>query len=106
MEEAPKQRRWTSEHRLIPIFGAITLLIHLITNSRYGYFRDELYYIACARHLDWGYVDMAPFSALLLRLELSLFGQSLFALRSFPAMAGALTVVLTGLIARELGGRI
>ena len=105
MKEPLEQARFVSERGLIVSFGAIALLIHLLTNSRYGYFRDELYYIACARHLDWGYVDMAPLSALPLRLELSLFGQSLFALRLFPAIAGALTVVLTGLIARELGGR-
>ncbi|MGZ4966634.1 MAG: ArnT family glycosyltransferase [Chthoniobacterales bacterium] len=89
----------------VGFFGLATLLIHLLTNGRYGYFRDELYYIACARHLDWGYVDMAPLSALILRIELLLFGQSLFALRLFPAIASALTVALTGLIARELGGR-
>ena len=85
--------------------AAIALLIHLLTNSRYGYFRDELYYIACARHLDWGYVDLAPLSALLLRIELMLFGDSLFALRFFPALAGAGTVALTGALARQLGGR-
>lgn len=86
--------------------AALTLLIHLLTNGRYGYFRDELYYIACARHLDWGYVDLAPLSALLLRIELTLFGDSLFALRLFPALAGAGTVALTGAIARQLGGRV
>nr|MDQ6913102.1 glycosyltransferase family 39 protein [Verrucomicrobiota bacterium] len=90
---------------ILVAFGAVTLLLHLLTNGRYGYFRDELYYIACARHLDWGYVDMAPLSALVLRIELALFGQSLLALRLFPAVAGGLTVALTGLIARELGGR-
>lgn len=86
-------------------FVVTALLIHLLTNGRYGYFRDELYFIACAKHLDWGYVDMAPLSALLLRIELTLFGDSLFALRLFPALAGALTVTLTGAITRELGGR-
>lgn len=86
-------------------FALVTLLIHLLTNSRYGYFRDELYFIACARHLDWGYVDMAPLSALLLRIELTLFGESLFAIRLFPALAGAGTVALTGLLAREMGGK-
>src|SRR5262249_37896199 len=88
------------------ICATIALLIHLLTNSRYGYFRDELYFIACARHLDWGYVDLAPLSALILRLELTLFGESLFALRLFPALASAGTIALTGLITRELGGRI
>lgn len=85
--------------------AVVALLIHLLTNSRYGYFRDELYFIACARHLDWGYVDMAPLSAFLLRLELASFGESLFAIRLFPALAGAGTVALTGAIAQQLGGR-
>ncbi len=92
--------------RLIWGLSTATLLIHLLTNGRYGYFRDELYFIACSRHLDFGYVDMPPLCAWLLRLELTLFGDSLFALRLFPAIAGALTVALTGAIARELGGRV
>jgi hypothetical protein len=91
---------------IIAAFSAAALLIHLLTNRSYGYFRDELYFIACARHLDWGYVDMAPLAALLLRIELALFGESLAALRLFPAIAGALTVALTGALARELGGRV
>jgi len=82
-----------------------TLLIHFLTNSRYGYFRDELYYIACSRHLAFGYVDMAPLCAWILRLQTAIFGYSLFALRLFPAIAGALTVALTGALARQLGGR-
>jgi len=45
------------------------LLVHLLTNGRYGYFRDKLYYIACGRHLDFGYVDQPPLSILLLRLS-------------------------------------
>ena len=60
------------------ICATLALLIHLLTNLRYGYFRDEPYFIACARHLAWGYVDLAPLSALLLRVELALFGESLF----------------------------
>jgi len=45
------------------------LLVHLLTNGRDGYFRDKLYYIACGRHLDFGYVDQPPLSILLLRLS-------------------------------------
>ena len=81
------------------------LLVHLLTNGRYGYFRDELYYIACARHLDFGYVDQPPLSILLLRLSQLLLGDSLFAIRLLPALAGAAIVALTGMIAREMGGR-
>src|SRR5213082_1534917 len=83
----------------------VALIVHLLTIHRYGYFRDELYYIACARHLDFGYVDLAPLSAFLLRIELILFGSSLFALRIFPALASALTIVFAGILTRELGGR-
>ena len=81
------------------------LLVHLLTNGRYGYFRDELYYIACARHLDFGYVDQPPLSILLLRLNQLVLGDSLFAIRLLPALAGAAIVALTGIIAREIGGR-
>jgi hypothetical protein len=104
-EATPMQSRFATEHRLIVFFGAVTLLIHFLTNSRYGYFRDELYYIACGQHLAFGYVDLPPLSALLVRLSRVLFGDSLFAIRFFPAVAGALNVALTGMIARELGGR-
>ncbi|MDQ6622683.1 MAG: glycosyltransferase family 39 protein, partial [Verrucomicrobiota bacterium] len=98
-------RRSKTSWRIALAFSAITLLIHLLTNSRYGYFRDELYFIACARHLAFGYVDLAPLSVLLLRVETICFGDSLFALRLFPAIAGALTVALTAALAREMGGR-
>jgi Dolichyl-phosphate-mannose-protein mannosyltransferase len=81
------------------------LLVHLLTNGRYGYFRDELYYIACGRHLDLGYVDQPPLSILLLRSSQMLLGDSLFAIRLLPALAGAAIVALTGIIAREIGGR-
>src|SRR6266436_6891124 len=93
------------ESALIAFFGAVALLLHLLTNGRYGYFRDELYCIACGRHLAFVYVDQPPLSILLLRLSQILLGDSLFAIRLLPALAGAAAVALTGLIARELGGR-
>jgi 4-amino-4-deoxy-L-arabinose transferase-like glycosyltransferase len=105
MNAGAGSRRLSVETKVIIGFSLIALLVHLLTNQRYGYFRDELYFIACARHLDFGYVDLAPLSALLLRVELMLFGTSLFALRLFPAIAGAFIVALTGALARELHGR-
>jgi Dolichyl-phosphate-mannose-protein mannosyltransferase len=86
-------------------FSLLGLAVHMLTNRGYGYFRDELYFIACARHLDWGYVDLSPLSAWLLRVELILFGSSLFAVRILPAIASALAISLAGILARELGGR-
>jgi len=71
----------------------------------YGYFRDEFYYIACGRHLAWGYVDHGPIVAVQARIGQLLFGDSVFAIRILSAVAGALTIFLTGIIAWALGGR-
>src|SRR6266566_3937625 len=105
-ESRAVNKNYSFESALIVSLSAVALLIHLLTNGRYGYFRDELYYIACARHLDFGYVDQPPLSILLLRLSQLLLGDSLFAIRLLPALAGAAIVVLTGIIAREIGGRV
>lgn len=80
-------------------------LLHMLFSGRYGYFVDELYYLACSHHLDWGYVDQAPLIAVVTWLERITLGDSLHALRFLPAVAAGLTVLLTGLIARELGAR-
>jgi 4-amino-4-deoxy-L-arabinose transferase-like glycosyltransferase len=81
------------------------LLAQLLVSGRYGYFRDELYYFACGEHLDWGYVDQPPFVALAAFLVRRILGESLLAIRFLPAVCHALLVFLTGLMARELGGR-
>src|SRR6266481_7730797 len=99
------RRRLRLEPALIIFFSMAALLVHLLTNGRYGYFRDELYYLACGQHLAFGYVDQPPLSILVLRLSRTLLGESLPAIRLLPAVAGAGIVVLTGIIARELGGR-
>jgi hypothetical protein len=105
MEIRAASRNYSAESALIVFFSAVALLVHLLTNGRYGYFRDELYYIACGRHLAFGYVDQPPLSILLLRLSEILLGDSLFAIRLLPALAGAAAVALTGAIAREMGAR-
>src|SRR5438034_11688980 len=99
-------RNYSTDSVLIAVFSMAALLVHLLTNGRYGYFRDELYYIACGRHLAFGYVDQPPLSILLLRVSRLLLGDSLFAIRLLPALAGAAIVALTGIIAREIGGRV
>jgi hypothetical protein len=105
MSAPAPNRNYSTESVLIAVFSIAALLVHLLTNGRYGYFRDELYYIACGRHLDFGYVDQPPLSILLLRLSEICLGDSLFAIRLLPALAGAATVALTGLLAHALGGR-
>lgn len=80
------------------------LVLNMMFHGRYGYFRDELYYIACSKHLDWGYVDQPPLSIFILRISRWLFGDSLYGIRFTAALAGAVVVVLTGLMVRKLGG--
>jgi hypothetical protein len=80
------------------------LLIQLGGINHYGFFRDELYYLACGQHLAWGYVDQPPLIAFVAWFARHWFGPSLFATRLFPILAGAAVVYATGRIAAELGG--
>ncbi len=82
----------------------IKLLIHLPVLHRYGFHHDELYFIACGDHLSFGYVDHAPLVPWIARLATTLFGESLFGLRIFATLAGALTIFLTGVLVARLGG--
>jgi hypothetical protein len=92
--------------RLWPLvaFPIAKLVLHLVTIPGYGFFRDEFYYIACSERLDFGYVDHPPLSILVLRIARALAGDSIWTIRAPAALAGAITVLIVGLIARELGG--
>jgi len=98
-QNQPEPARWP----LIAIALA-TLALHVAVIGRYGYFRDELYYLASTDHLSLGYVDHPPLSIWILAVVRTMFGFSLAAMRMVPALAGAATVFLTGILARRLGG--
>jgi hypothetical protein len=96
--------------RLAALFAIIRLAFQFALtlwteHVGYGYFRDEFYYLACGRHLAWGYVDHGPIVALQARLGELIFGDSVFAIRILSAAAGAASVFLTGVLAWVLGGR-
>jgi|WetSurMetagenome_2_1015567.scaffolds.fasta_scaffold21567_2 hypothetical protein len=91
---------------IIFYLAIVKLIIPLLTNSQYGFSRDELYYIACGNHLAFGYVDHPPLAPLLAKIIGILLGNSLLALRVLPAIAGAAIVFLTGLMVRKLRGGI
>ena len=84
--------------------AAVVAGIHLLTNGRYGFHRDELQFLSDARHLDWGFVAYPPLTPFVERVGLEIFGVSLVGLRLFSVVAQALAIVVTGLMARELGG--
>ncbi len=92
---------------LVPLvaIGAATIVVHALTGNRYGFNRDELAILEDARHLAWGYVAYPPVTPFFGRIALGLFGTSLVGFRFFAALVQAIAVVLTGLMARDLGGR-
>ncbi len=94
-----------SSSRLVSLIIPASVFAVLLANGLTdGYFRDEFYYLACARRLAWGYVDHPPLSVALLALATTVFGESLVVLRVIAAAAGAASVWLTGRLARRLGG--
>lgn len=90
---------------VLAVVGA-TVALHLAVATRYGWQRDELYYAVAGRHLQGGYVEFPPVTALVSALARILFGWSLTGFRAFAVLAGAGTVVVAALVARELGGSV
>jgi hypothetical protein len=104
LEHSTQSSRWASGSAIVLYLAGAKLLLHLLTAGRYGIFRDELYYLACADHLDWGYVDQPPLIALIAWFARHVLGSSLLGLRLLPAIAGAALVWLTGRLTAEMGG--
>src|ERR1700677_1866759 len=100
---APSSNR--ADTALLLAIAAAIALLHILTNNRYGFHRDELQFLSDARHLDWGFVAYPPLTPVLERIGLNLFGLSLVGLRLFSVIVQAAAIIVTGLIARELGGR-
>ena len=89
----------------VPYISAFCfLLLTLVTAGQYGFYGDELYYFACSKHLDFGYVDHPPLVALLTLAGRWIFGETIFGLRFLSGLAGAITVLLSAKIAGTLGG--
>ncbi len=91
---------------LVPVFAiaASLVLLHLLTNMRYGFHRDELQFLSDALHLDWGFVAYPPLTPFVERISMSLFGFSPDGLRLFSVLAQAGIILAAGLMARCLGG--
>ena len=102
---ADARAKWfASGPAIVAYVACLEFPIHLPNPLGYGFFIDELYFMACGQHLSWGYVDMPPLTALQAWAARALFGDSLLAIRIFPAIAAAGLVVITGAIVRQLGG--
>ena len=89
----------------ILIFVFIKVALNLFAIAHFGFHRDEFLHLVLADHLAWGYKEVPPFIALLAKITLTVFGNSVFAARIFPTIAGGIIVLLTGSITVELGGK-
>jgi len=96
---------WLGDTAILVYVAALTVIVHWITGDQYGFHRDELATLEDSRHLDWGFVAYPPVTPFFGRLSLLFFGTSLAGFRFFAAVAEAVAVVLTGLMAQEMGGR-
>ncbi|HEY4785772.1 MAG TPA: glycosyltransferase family 39 protein [Bacteroidales bacterium] len=93
------------ESLLILIFTLFTFAFHLLTALNYGLHRDEYLYLAFSKHPDWGYFSVPPLIGVFSKLIYLLFNGSVLGVRFFPALTGALTVMIIGLITKRLGGK-
>jgi hypothetical protein len=86
--------------------GAATMIAHAFTGAGFGFHGDELQFMDDARHPAWGYVAYPPMTPFFARLSLDLLGTSIAGFRFFASLAQAVAIVLTGLMAREMGGGV
>jgi hypothetical protein len=96
---------WFGDTAVLIYLAIVTVIVHMLVGHRYGFHRDELATLDDARHLAWGYVAYPPVTPFFARLSLILFGPTLPGFRLFSALAQAVALVLTGRMAREMGGR-
>ncbi len=94
----------TGDRLILVAIAAAFALFHILTNGRYGFHRDELQFLSDARHLDWGFVAYPPFTPFVESVSMHLFGRSLIGLRLASVLAQAGVVIVSGLMARDLGG--
>lgn len=95
---------FTSDIAILVYTALATITAHLLVSGNYGYFLDELYTMACSRHLSMAFVDIPPVAPMLLAMNTAVLGDSLPALHFLPSLFSGVAVILVGLMAKELGG--
>ncbi|MFI5695461.1 ArnT family glycosyltransferase [Kribbella sp. NPDC051586] len=88
-----------------PVVGVALIVGVVLTalSGRYGYHRDELYFMVAGRHLSWGYIDQPPLTPLIARISTTIFGDTVMGLRVLSTLSSVATVIVIALLAREFG---
>ena len=89
---------------VLSAFAALVVVAHFLMGNGYGFHRDELQFLDDARHLQWGFVPYPPMTSFFGRVAIAMFGISVQVFRLPAAVVNAVSLVLAGLMARELGG--
>jgi dolichyl-phosphate-mannose--protein O-mannosyl transferase len=99
-----KFKHWLNEWALIAAFVIIKLLLHFLTNTNYEVHRDGLLYIELGKHLSWGYQSVPPSIAVFANISRLVFGDTAFGIGFFPAIIGAFSLIIIGIMVKEMGG--
>jgi Dolichyl-phosphate-mannose-protein mannosyltransferase len=105
LPSSPSRNRLTSGYAAVACIALVRVALYLGAAPHYGYFRDELYYLACGEHPAWGYMDQPPMIAWMAWLLQQTIGVSLYAIRFLPMLAGLGAIIVTASLAKKLGGR-
>lgn len=95
---------WIRSWWIVILFGIVKLLLHFLTNTNYELHRDAFMYVDLGNHLAWGYHSVPPSIAVIANISRFLLGDTTFAIRFFPAIAGVLSIILIGIMVKEAGG--
>jgi 4-amino-4-deoxy-L-arabinose transferase-like glycosyltransferase len=101
-----RRRAGLAQSPLLPVLGIAlgVFFLHLFTNGLYDFHRDELQFLSDARHLDWGFAEFPPLTPFLARISIDVFGLSMMGLRSVCVLAQTIAVIMTAMMALDLGG--
>jgi hypothetical protein len=102
---SPSRNLISSGYAAVASIALVRVALYLAAASHYGYFRDELYYLACGEHPAWGYMDQPPMIAWMAWLLQHTIGTSLYAIRLLPMLADLAAIIITALLTQKLGGR-
>ena len=95
---------WLREWWIVALFVIIKLAVHFTTNTIYELHRDAFLYSDLGEHLAWGFHSAPPSIGVFANISRFLFGDTMFALRFFPALTGACSILIIGIMVKEMGG--
>lgn len=93
------------EYKVLLLLAFLKFILpFLLQSPLYEPHRDEFLYLAEAHHMAWGYMEIPPLLSVFAWMT-NWLGHSIFWIKFWPSLFGALTYFITGKIILSLGGR-